>query len=122
MSKITQMRKFTHSDLPGVVVFSLTPKPSFNEPQELLVELKGDGEIPLHSHSVDAEMYIVAGDATVLSDDGSLNGRNVKRGDVVHFERNIKHGFKASESGLVFVSRNGGIVDAGSNSWDIDFR
>jgi hypothetical protein len=36
--------------------------------------------------------------------------------------RNIRHGFKASPLGLLFVSRNGGIIDEGSRAWDIQFQ
>jgi quercetin dioxygenase-like cupin family protein len=65
-------------------------------------------------------MFIVAGKARVLSAEQQLDGRMVSRGDAVFFEKNVAHGFEASEEGLVFVSRNGGIVDARGN-WDLNF-
>jgi quercetin dioxygenase-like cupin family protein len=90
-------------------------------PQEVLVDVEPHHEIPLHAHTVDAEMFIVAGSGTVLSDDQALNGRRVTKGMAVMFEKNVLHGFRAGGEGLTFVSRNGGIVTAPSEAWDMAF-
>ena len=42
-------------------------------------------------------------------------------GRVVFFEKNVGHGFQASSEGLVFVSKNGGIVDRDEDAWGITF-
>ena len=89
--------------------------------EELLVEVEPNGEVPLHTHSVDATMIILDGAAKVLSEDHDLNGRQVSRGDVVFFEKDRMHGFKASDSGLLFLSRNGGIIGNAGGPWDISF-
>jgi quercetin dioxygenase-like cupin family protein len=122
MSRITHMKPFSHEGLPDVTAYALTANLQAGKAQDLLVQVNPGGQVPLHSHSVDATMFIVDGEAIVISDDESLNGQTVHRGDVVDFERNIRHGFKASPLGLLFVSRNGGIIDEGSNAWDIQFQ
>jgi hypothetical protein len=39
----------------------------------------------------------------------------------VFFERDVNHGFVASDRGMAFVSNNGGIVVHDSGAWDIAF-
>jgi hypothetical protein len=39
----------------------------------------------------------------------------------VFFERDVNHGFVASDRGMAFVSSNGGIVVHDSGAWDIAF-
>jgi hypothetical protein len=46
----------------------------------------------------------------------------VSKGDVVFFEKNVSHGFKASTSGLTFLSQNGGIIDPNTRKWDMKFN
>jgi len=122
MPGITRIDRVGHEKLPGVAVYLLEPQHTSTIAQEVLVELEPNGDIPLHSHTVDATMIILNGGATVLSEDGDLNGRRISRGDVVFFEKNRRHGFKALESGLLFLSRNGGIVGEPGRPWDIDFQ
>jgi quercetin dioxygenase-like cupin family protein len=111
-----------HSHLEGVRVYPLSlGELNARQPQEVLVEVAPHGEIPLHKHSVDAEMFIIAGSGEVLSEDAELSGREVGRGAVVMFEREVSHGFKAGADGLVFISRNGGIVAKTESEWDIAF-
>ena len=121
MAGITRIEKIGHEQLPGVAVYMLERQNAAPPTQEVLVEVGRDGHIPLHSHTVDATMIILDGAATVLSEDLELNGRRVSRGDVVFFEKDRKHGFKASDTGLLFLSRNGGIVGNHGEAWDIDF-
>jgi quercetin dioxygenase-like cupin family protein len=121
MPAIEHLSSFQHDGLPGVRVFPVTASLAAGHPQEVLVEVDGDGTIPLHTHSVDAKMVIVAGSGCVLSAQSQLNGVPVRRGDVVRFEKDIAHGFEAGPDGLVFLSVNGGIVDSRSENWDIRF-
>jgi quercetin dioxygenase-like cupin family protein len=72
----------------------------------------------MHSHTVDARMFVVDGEAELLSDDPQLNGQTVRTGTCVFFERHVNHGFRAGKRGLKFVSENGGIVSA-DQAWDI---
>jgi quercetin dioxygenase-like cupin family protein len=91
------------------------------EAQRVLVRVDPCVEIPLHTHQVDATMYIVEGSGELLADD-CLNGHQVAVGDCVFFEKHGAHGFRAGSRGLAFVSENGGIVDACDNGkWDIRF-
>lgn len=116
---ITQLPRRSHPSLPGIAVMALMAGESLKrgEPQHVLVEVPPDGEIPLHTHKVRARMFVVAGDAKVLSNDQSINGRMVGVGDVVDFEPDIGHGFQAGPNGMRFVSENGGIV--GDDGWDM---
>ena len=108
-----------YAALPGVTIFAMDGAPKRGEPQRVLVSIEAGKDIPLHTHAVDAEMFIVSGTGVVLSRDSS-NGRVVQMGDVVLFERDAPHGFRAGPEGLTFVSANGGIVDA-DDDWDISF-
>lgn len=108
-------------NLPDVAICKLSEDVRVGQPQRVLVCVEPNGAVPLHTHSVDATMFIVSGAGWVLSEDPT-NGRPVKAGDRVFFEREAAHGFRASASGLTFVSENGGIVDDAPESWDIDFR
>lgn len=120
MGSVEQMDYVTNANLKDVRVFRLGKAPlERGTPQEVLVEVAPNAEIPMHQHAVDAEMFIVAGSGTVLSIDSALNGVAVQRGAVVLFERRVAHGFKAGKDGLVFLSRNGGIVDSASAEWDL---
>jgi len=121
MGRIERLQTIRHDQLPGVLVYPLTANPRAGEPQEVLVQVEPDREIPLHKHSVDAMMYIVGGSGTVLADDPEIRGRAVSRGDVVFFEKEASHGFHAGQDGLVFVSKNGGIVAPENSAWDIQF-
>ena len=118
MSKTVEMNVLRQANLPGVEVYPLGDSVQKGEPQEVLVVVEPQGVIPLHSHSVDAHMYVVAGDAELLSDDPELNGQHVKTGTCVFFERLVNHGFRAGKMGLRFLSRNGGIVDS-RGAWDM---
>ncbi len=118
---ISRMPEFRNPALPGVVVFGMTERIVAGEKQQVLVRLEPGATIPLHTHSVDATMTITAGRAIVLSSQAELQGRVVTVGDVVRFVADIPHGFQADETGLAFVSSNGGIVDEDSNSWDMQF-
>jgi quercetin dioxygenase-like cupin family protein len=121
MSRISRSEPLTHPRLPGVTVFAFTEDLHRGAPQEVLVEMAPGSEIPLHSHAVDATMLVVDGEARVLSSDPQLHGQTVHRGDVVFFERDVNHGFVASDRGMVFVSNNGGIVVQDSGAWDMTF-
>lgn len=119
---LEQVRIFTNPDLPGVTIRPLGSRSSLNRgiPQIVLVTIEPNGVIPLHSHEVDAHMDIVAGGATILSDDED-NGREVGPSHSWCFHAGGKHGFRAGPEGLTFVSTNGGIVDEDPNRWDITF-
>ena len=121
MSRISHNEPLTHPRLPGVTVFPFAKDLQRGAKQEVLIEMAPGSEIPLHSHAVDATMLIVDGEARVLSSDPDLHGQLVHRGDVVFFERDVNHGFVASEGGMAFVSNNGGIVVRDSGAWDIAF-
>lgn len=118
MSKTTKMDALRHPDLDGVEVYPLGKDPHRGESQEVLVIVEPGRTIPLHSHEVDARMFVVAGDAELLSDDPQLNGQQVRTGTCVFFEKLMNHGFRAGKQGLRFLSRNGGIVDS-SGAWDL---
>lgn len=62
-------------------------------------------------------MTITEGDGTLLSGDPATNGTRVVPGLCIRCEPGDLHGFKAGNSGLVFVSENDGIV--GQGSWDL---
>ncbi|OGE77880.1 MAG: hypothetical protein A2751_02440 [Candidatus Doudnabacteria bacterium RIFCSPHIGHO2_01_FULL_46_14] len=118
---INRVFEFTHPALPGVSVFALGTETEIGKRQEVLVCIPPNGTIPLHKHSVDAEMYIVHGTATLLSDDSELDGAVVATGTRVFFQKSMNHGFKAGDKGMKFISRNNGIVNADSQKWDIEF-
>lgn len=117
---ITPMKAFKHSALPDVQVFSMSGNLKHGEPQQVLVKVSPGGEIPLHSHNVDARMMIVSGSGKVLSDDPEINQSTVQGGTCVFFEKMKAHGFQAGDEGLSFVSDNGGIVDE-HHRWDLEF-
>jgi len=121
MAGIARIEKVSHEGLPGVGAYVLRAQGEPAHLEELLVEVEPYGEVPLHTHGVDATMIILDGTAKVLSEDHELNGKQVSRGDVVFFEKERKHGFKAAGSGLLFLSRNGGIVGGAGRGWDIAF-
>ena len=87
--------------------------------EKVFVTLEPNGKIPLHTHSVDARMYIVAGGAKVLSTD-KYNGRHVGPGECVLFRKDLPHGFEAGPEGLIFLSCNGGIRHT-DGSLDLQF-
>lgn len=117
---ISHIEALSHFVLPDVKVFPLSESAMRGKPQEVLVYMAPEAIIPLHTHETDAQMIIVAGAGTVLSEDPVVNGTQVERGSCVFFEKLKPHGFKAGQTGLTFLSRNGGIVDA-INEWDILF-
>ena len=119
MPSVQTVHPLEHFDLPGVTIFAMSSPVVSGDKQQVLVVVDPLAEIPLHCHSVDAEMFIVAGRGIVLSND-QTDGRLVKAGDQVVFERNAAHGFRAGDKGLSFVSTNGGIVDTNPDCWDID--
>lgn len=121
MSAISRGEGLNHPRLPGVTVYPFSDALSRGTPQEVLVEITANVSIPLHSHTVDARMMIVNGEARVLSSDPNLHGQIVRPGDVVFFERDVDHGFAALDHGMAFVSRNGGIVAPDHDAWDIVF-
>lgn len=125
MDTITSMKKFAHPDMPGVSIFA-RENVQAGQSQEVIVKVEPNEIIPLHKHSVDAHMIIVSGEAEVLFDekqlskhDLSMNKKYVSTGDIVYFQENISHGFKASDKGLAFISKNGGIVDMNPDKWDM---
>lgn len=120
MPHINNSTQLRNDKFSGVTIYTLSARPKAGVPQEVLVEVAPNQSIPLHTHSVDARMIIVAGAGTVLSHDAS-NGQPVKVGDVVFFEADAPHGFAASETGLAFLSQNGGIVDTVTDAWDVKF-
>lgn len=121
MSAISRGEGLKHPGLPGVTVYPFSDAVGRGTPQEVLVEMTPNVTIPLHSHTVDAKMMIVNGEARVLSSDPELDGQIVRPGDIVFFERDVAHGFAAFDRGMAFVSRNGGIVATDHNVWDIVF-
>ena len=118
MSKTVQASPLRHPQLPGVVAYPVNGTVRKGEPQDVLVIVEPEGVIPLHSHNVDAHMFVTDGDAELLSDDPDLNGKLVETGTCVFFERLVNHGFRAGKKGLRFLSQNGGIVDP-SGEWDL---
>jgi quercetin dioxygenase-like cupin family protein len=120
MSSIRQMSRLRHETLDGTEVFVMDSQAEAGVPQEVLVKCRPHATIERHTHSVDAEMFIVGGSARVLSSDPRIHGSVVTPGQVVFFEKNVPHGFEALDGGLVFVSRNGGIVDE-TKPWDMHF-
>lgn len=121
MGRISRREPLTHGALPGVRIYPMTSVVVAGEPQEVLVEVGAGFTIPLHSHTVDAAMFVVAGSGEVLSEDAALHGQLVAPGSIVLFEQNVAHGFRAGDQGLSFVSTNGGIVDPTADRWDIAF-
>ena len=120
MPSICSLEWTSHPKLPGVGICSLGEALRAGLPQRVLVKVDPRAEIPLHTHTVDAKMLIVAGDGFVLSRDVT-NGRAIAQGDCVFFERNAPHGFRAGGAGLTFITENGGIVDDHAENWDINF-
>jgi quercetin dioxygenase-like cupin family protein len=120
MASIQSLQTLRHPELPGVLISPLGSVGA-GEEQEVLVQIEAFGVIPMHCHSVDATMVIVAGSGEVLSEDLGLHLQRVRPGAVVFFERTILHGFRAGQEGLGFISKNGGIVDTDEAAWDIDF-
>lgn len=121
MGRITELQPVVHDSLPGVVVYPLDGDAEVGELQEVLVDVEPNGTIPLHRHQVDATMVILAGEGKVLSSDAQINGQLVGKGKVVFFERHVLHGFEAGPDGLLFISKNGGIVSSRGEPWDIEF-
>src|SRR5438094_974963 len=121
MGQIIELPKLHHDRLPGVTVYPIQGEVKAGLPQEVLVDVEPGQQIPLHRHGVDATMFIASGSGEVLSEDKTIAGRSVSKGDVVFFERNVNHGFRAGAIGLVFISRNGGIVSSKNQNWDITF-
>jgi len=119
MPSLSTIEPAFHPALPGVKIFPLSGPPKVGIPQDILVEIEPDGSIPLHSHAVDAEMFIIAGSGWVCSTD-ETNGRPVSLGWRVFFEADEPHGFRAGKDGLTFISANGGIVDSLSEHWDLE--
>lgn len=120
MTLIKRVTALTHPDLPGVAVYPMT-EARVGTSQQVLVAMQAGVEIPLHAHDVDADMFAVAGDATVISDNPEMNEKKVGPGHIVKFERKSLHGFRAGVNGFAFVSTNGGIVDQHPGAWDITF-
>lgn len=120
MPTITKSVPLKEQRISGVTVLPFGGVPITGEPQKVLVSVSANGQIPLHTHSVDAEMLIVFGEGVVLAVD-STNGTVVRAGDRVFFERDMLHGFQAGPDGLGFVSVNGGVVDSVADRWDINF-
>ncbi|MBT6761849.1 hypothetical protein HOA92_02315 [archaeon] len=119
---IRNLETITHQGLAGVVIRPMQSyDPKVEIGQDILVTVEANGIIPLHTHQCEARMYIVAGNAEVLSTDSKLHGKYVDPGVEVYFEANVAHGFAAGKNGLTFVSRNGGIVDKVQENWDIKF-
>jgi len=119
MPSVSQQEALVHPALPGVRTFPVIGEAVAGMKQAVLVEVEPKGSIPLHSHTVDAEMIIVGGDGWVCSTDAT-NGRHVRPGMRVFYEKDNPHGFRAGTSGLSFVSINGGIVVADPNDWDFE--
>lgn len=119
---ITQTNPITHPSLPGVQVFPLSDRESLEKgkPQQVLVSMQPNAVIPSHRHNCDAHMFVVAGEAEVISDNPEFYGARVGRGCRVFFRQEQNHGFRASDMGLEFISTNDGIVDEAGN-WDIQF-
>lgn len=119
MSKTVAASVHTHPKLPGVSIYPVAETPlQKGESQQVLVVVEPDSVIPLHSHEVDASMFVVDGEAELLSDDPELDGQPVTTGTCVLFEKLVNHGFRVGSKGLKFLSTNGGIVDANGN-WDM---
>ena len=117
MPQVSQLKVLTSPSLPGVRIFAISGAPKAGVAQSVLVEVEPDGSIPLHSHTVDAEMIIVGGSGWVCSTDAT-NGRHVSPGFRVFYEKERPHGFRAGKEGLSFISNNGGIVDEDPKKWD----
>ena len=117
MPSVTKLQSLTHPSLPNVRIFPISGTLKAGAEQAVLVEVEPRGSIPLHSHTVDAEMVIVGGSGWVCSTDAT-NGRHVSPGYRVFYEKDKPHGFRAGNDGLSFVSINGGIVDEVPDKWD----
>lgn len=115
---ISRTTPITHPKLPGVTVYPVSGSPKIGHQQQVLVIVEPGVQIPLHTHEVDAEMFIISGSAKVLSKDGT-NGMEVTTGSKVFFVKEKHHGFEAGPNGFSFISTNGGIVDQAG--WDIQF-
>ncbi|SEN38290.1 cupin domain-containing protein [Nitrosomonas marina] len=122
---VTTMKNHSHPNMPNVNIYAWSNVASGN-PQEVIVKVAPNTIVPLHAHSVDAQMVIIDGSAEVLYDQKqlyeanlNLNKKNVKAGDIVYFKAKLAHGFRAFENGLTFLSINGGIVDKNTLKWDL---
>jgi len=118
MPSVSKLNPITNPSLPGVRIFPMSGAPKKGVAQSVLVEVEPRGSVPLHSHTVDAEMIIVAGNGWVCSTDAT-NGRHVSPGYRVFYEKDKPHGFRAGDAGLSFISINGGIVDENGH-WDLE--
>jgi quercetin dioxygenase-like cupin family protein len=121
MPSVYRMEWMHNPALPGVAICRLSDHVRVGSPQRVLVRVEPQGQIPLHTHSVDAKMTILAGDGWIVSRDAT-DGRAVSPGVCVFYERDAPHGFRAGDAGLTFMSENGGIVDDDPESWDMEFR
>jgi quercetin dioxygenase-like cupin family protein len=101
---ITKLKTIKRKELPNVSLRYIKPSK-----ENVVVYIKPNHNIPLHTHEVNATMYIISGDGFVLSED-KYNNRKVNSGDCVFFAKNKSHGFRAGKDGLVFLSCNGGIL------------
>ncbi len=111
--------KLSHPSLPGVLITKIGAEAAVRgKSQKELVEIEPNGLIPLHTHTVDAMMIIVAGNGWTCCTDGT-DGTPVSSGDCIFFEAEQLHGFRAGEEGLSFMTVNGGIVDENPANWDI---
>jgi len=119
MPSVSTLSSVRHPSLPAVTIFPVSGPLQAGSPQTVLVQVDPLGLVPLHSHTVDAEMYIVAGKGWVCSTDAT-DGRAVAPGCRVFFEADQLHGFRAGQEGLSFISVNGGIVDEHADHWDYE--
>lgn len=126
-SVLESAKSTNYHAMPGVKISSWS-KPSRGEPQKLFIEAEPGSEIPLHTHSVDAEMLVVDGQAELLFDQQQLSDLDIQldriqvgAGDRILFKANLSHGFKVGPKGLKFVSINDGIAAPEADQWDIDF-
>jgi len=108
MNTIYPIKPINYDQLPGSVISHIMTEAD-NLSEVSFVEMEAGSTIEPHTHKVDANMFILSGTATVLSDDEN-NGRTVTKGDCVFFEALKPHGFRAGKEGMSFLSINGGIL------------
>ena len=79
---ITSMPELIHPQLPGVKVWPFGTETKAGTAQEVLVWLPPNATIPLHKHTVDAEMFIVEGDGALRNAPRVLHHDDIARHQV----------------------------------------
>jgi len=113
------MSASTQTPVLGIRIFPHGPNKA-GALQDILVEIDPGGAIPLNIHTVDTEIFIVAGNGWVCSAD-ELNRKSLSTGNRVLFQPgDPQQLLLAGNEGLSFISINGYLVSSVSEQWEFE--